>query len=55
MVRLEINFNNYHVSLHKIFTFQYGQIRNQKASNFLCNLPRIYIPVWLDQKYKQLQ
>ena len=34
-----------------IFTFQYGQIRNNWKNYPRDMLKHIYIPVWLDQKY----
>ena len=38
----------------KAFTFQYGQIRNEYLLKIIFNLWIIYIPVWLDQKLRNL-
>ena len=35
-----------------VFTFQYGQIRNSNVEGNIRSFASIYIPVWLDQKYR---
>ena len=52
MVRLEILYIKTFLPMFKRFTFQYGQIRNAFASNSKYISISIYIPVWLDQKFK---
>ena len=50
MVRLE-TYNTYRNVLNMpIFTFQYGQIRNEICKKTTKKDLKIYIPVWLDQK-----
>ena len=34
----------------QLFTFQYGQIRNNDYKNALLHIKKIYIPVWIYQK-----
>ena len=51
MVRLEIYRAKEFCILMIVFTFQYGQIRNYSQDRIAGLLKRIYIPVWLDQKY----
>ena len=38
-----------------VFTFQYGQIRNKKQKASKQSSIQIYIPVWIDQKPKDLE
>ena len=52
MVRLEILFSVSHSENLVIFTFQYGQIRNMILIFEIYNIIEVYIPVWLDQKFK---
>ena len=53
MVRLEtFSFILFFFSLNE-FTFQYGQIRNLYANDFMILELGIYIPVWLDQKRRK--
>ena len=51
MVRLEIGQSASAGGVVPTFTFQYGQIRNICYYNSIFNCYKIYIPVWLDQKY----
>ena len=51
MVRLEIDKRLTDFQRILLFTFQYGQIRNKPIDNYEIWFTRIYIPVWLDQKF----
>ena len=50
MVRLETRQALFKRTKYFLFTFQYGQIRNDDILSRAVNLIKIYIPVWLDQK-----
>ena len=51
MVRLEILGSPTKPPLENVFTFQYGQIRNNIDEDAISKTSKIYIPVWLDQKF----
>ena len=51
MVRLEILGIAVLTAPFLVFTFQYGQIRNDFKRQAYAYIYDIYIPVWLDQKY----
>ena len=51
MVRLEIAVKIKDIKALNSFTFQYGQIRNFSHPQAGTLIIKIYIPVWLDQKY----
>ena len=53
MVRLEILKSSLYKLYPTRFTFQYGQIRNLYLADNQDEDKRIYIPVWLDQKYTE--
>ena len=55
MVRLEMEKFSALFIIHMIFTFQYGQIRNSFQTFGRKRGAKIYIPVWLDQKYTYLE
>ena len=50
MVRLEILKKKSELFKNNKFTFQYGQIRNNRTYVIQMEGRQIYIPVWLDQK-----
>ena len=50
MDRLETFLGTLNLLTYLSFTFQYGQIRNQKYNEDPERLDNIYIPVWIDQK-----
>ena len=54
MDRLETGVNNYVVAINKEFTFQYGQIRNVQCRQEYKAYFIIYIPVWIDQKLRNV-
>ena len=51
MVRLEMIYKNLDRQEFPRFTFQYGQIRNFLFCYIIIRRNKIYIPVWLDQKF----
>ena len=55
MVRLETVIEYLNESEWVEFTFQYGQIRNNNQSYTIKPFNLIYIPVWLDQKHKNME
>ena len=50
MDRLETNQTYLKLIQTYQFTFQYGQIRNEKQKPYKTKHLKIYIPVWIDQK-----
>ena len=50
MDRLETGLGKISKSGIDLFTFQYGQIRNDIINYILFKIESIYIPVWIDQK-----